>query len=112
MALFRVIVQLDKGGTILQPGSFTRLEWLSSRKQEVLQGVGAVSEVGSPPLVVIPGWKTRAGKLEEVGIEDLVQFIEADTAVLCQALDRQPVTIEKYRAELLRWMTADEPLGG
>ena len=112
MALFRVIVQLDKGGTILQPGSFTRLEWLSSRKQEVLQSVGAVSEVGSPPLEVIPGWKTRAGKLEEVGIEDLVQFIEADTAVLCQALERQPVTIEKYRAELLRWMTADEPLGG
>ena len=112
MALFRVIVQLDKGGTILQPGSFTRLEWLSPRKQEVLQSVGAVSEVGSPPLEVIPGWKTRAGKLEEVGIEDLVQFIEADTETLCRALERQPGTIEKYRAELLRWMTADEPLGG
>ena len=112
MALFRVMLRLEKGNGIIQPGSFTRLEWLSPRKQEMLQGVGAVSEVGSPPLAVIPGWKTRAGKLEEVGIEDVVQFIEADTAVICQALDRQPKTIEKYRIELLRWMTADEPVGG
>ena len=112
MALFRVIVRLDRGSTVIQPGSFTRLEWLSPRKQEVLQSVGAVSEVGSPPLAVIPGWKTRAGKLEEVGIEDVVQFIEADAAVICQALDRQPQTIEKYREELLRWMTADDPIGG
>ena len=112
MALYRVRIRLDKGSTVIPPGSFTRLEWLTPRKQQVLQSVGAVSEVGSPPLAVIPGWKTRAGKLEEVGIEDLVQFIEADTAVLCQALERQPKTIEKYREELLRWMTADDPIGG
>ena len=112
MTLFRVRTRLDKGSKAIPVGAFTRLEWLTPRVQLILQSVGAVSEVGSPPLEVIPGWKTRAGKLEEVGIEDLVQFIEADSAVLCQALDRQPKTIEKYRAELLRWMTADEPLGG
>jgi len=112
VALYRVRVRLDKGSKTIPPGSFTRLEWLSPRAQEILQSVGAVSEVGAPPLAVIPGWKTRAGKLEEVGIEDVVQFIEADAAVICQALDRQPKTIEKYRAELLRWMTADEPFGG
>ena len=112
MALFRVIVRLDKGDKTIPPGAFTRLEWLKPRAQEILQSVGAVSEVGAPPLAVIPGWKTRAGKLEEVGIDDVVQFIEADTAVICQALDRKPETIEKYRAELLRWMTADEPFGG
>jgi len=112
MALYRVRKRLDKGGRAINPGTFTRLEWLSGQNAAVLVSVGAVAEVGAPPLAVIPGWKSRSGKLEEVGIVDVVQFIEADASVICQALDRQPKTVEKYRKELLRWMTADEPLGG
>ena len=112
MTLYRVLKPLEKGKNTLYPDTFTRLEWLSRRGKLVLIDVGAVAEVGVPPLAVIPGWKTRAGKLEEVGIENVVQFVEADTDVICRALGRQPKTVEKYRKELLGWMTADAPPGG
>ena len=112
MALYRVLKRLEKGSRQIHPKTFTQLEWLSKRHINTLIDVGAVSEVGAPPLAVIPGWKTRAGKLEEVGIEDVIQFIEADTSVICQALRRQPKTVEKYRKELLGWMTADAADGG
>ena len=112
MALYRVLKPLAKGKNTIYAGTFTRLEWLADGNRELLARVGAVAEVSTPPLAVIPGWKTRAGKLEEVGITDVVQFIEADTGAICQALDRQPKTVEKYRTELLRWMTADAPQGG
>ena len=112
MALYRVLKPLAKGKSTIYKGTFTQLEWLPKRHINMLINVGAVSEVGAPPLAVIPGWKTRAGKLEEVGIEDVIQFIEADTSVICQALRRQPKTVEKYRKELLGWMTADAAVGG
>ena len=112
MALYRARKRLEKGSRIIEVGTFTRLEWLSDRNVAILVSGGSVAEVGAPPLAVIPGWKTRAGKLEEVGIEDVIQFIEADTGVICQALRRQPKTVEKYRKELLGWMTADAADGG
>ena len=112
MALYRVLKPLAKGKNTIYPNTFTRLEWLSGGNRELLVRVGAVAEVGAPPLAVIPGWKTRAGKLKEVGIEDVVQFIEADADTICKVLGRQPKTVEKYRTDLLRWMTADGPVGG
>jgi len=110
--LFRVRKTLEKGKKKIAPGSFTRLEWLTARGREIMISVGAVSEVGAPPLAVVPGWKARSEKLARVGIEDAAQFIDADTDVLCEALGRQPRTVGKYRNELMEWMTVDKPAAG
>lgn len=112
MPLFRVILPLDKGGHTIYPGSFTRLEWLQESQQQVLVDVGAVSEVVAPPLAILPGWTTRAARLMEAGIEDVVQFLDADDDTLCAALKRKKETVATYRNELYRWLTADAPAAG
>ena len=112
MALFRVLVALSKGGTVIPAGSFTRLEWLKPAQQAVMSEVGAVSEVATPPLEMLPGWSTRAAKLAAVGIVDVVQFLEADTETIGQALRRKAEAVEGYRRELYRWLTADAPAAG
>ena len=112
MAMFRVLVALSKGTTIIPAGSFTRLEWLRPAQQDVMVETGAVSEVAAPPLEMLPGWSTRAAKLALVGIVDVVQFLEADTETLRDVLHRKAETVESYRRELYSWLTADAPAAG
>lgn len=112
MAMFRVLVALSKGTTIIPAGSFTRLEWLRPAQQDVMVEAGAVSEVSAPPLEELPGWSVRAQKLALVGIVDVVQFLEADAEIVGKALRRKAETIESYRRELYRWLTADAPAAG
>lgn len=112
MALFRALLNLDKGGKTIYAGSFTRLEWQTPQQQQVMIDVGAVAEVSAPPLEALPGWSTRAVKLAPLGIVDVVQFLEADPDEIARTLRRKTEVIAGYRQELYRWLTADAPAAG
>lgn len=108
MAFWRVLSPLDRGkGRIVHPGSTSRLAWLSEEDQKRLEHFGAVSMVAPPPLRILPGWVTRAERLEKHGIVDVVQFLEADNALLQDILVRKrEETIIAYKTELEKSLTA------
>jgi hypothetical protein len=63
--------------------------------------------VAPPPLRILPGWKTRAERLEPEGIVDVVQFLEAENATLQDILvRRREETIIGWKNQLEKQLTA------
>ena len=108
MALYRVHNPLDRGkGRTIHTGSLTRLAWLTPENQQRLADCGAVSMVSPPPLAILPGWKIRAEKLTPHGINDVVEFLEADNAKLQDILDvRKEMTIGTWKYDLEQQLIA------
>ena len=116
MALYRIVKKLHVGkGHYLEPGSWSRLEWLDGEGITRLERVGAVGRVNPPPLIALPGWQRRARKVKEVTggkIENAEQFLEADSKKLAELVRVKETTIEKWKKEVLGWLTADPATGG
>lgn len=92
---------------MVHTGSLTRLGWLNQENQLRLVRCGAVSRVAPPPLRILPGWKTRAERLQKHGIIDAVQFLEADNALLQDILvRRREATIKTYKNDLEQQLIA------
>lgn len=115
MATYRILQKLHKGkNKFLDPGSMSRLEWLNDEQIERLEQCGAASRVQPPPLIALPGWSRRARKIEEVtsgNIENAEQFLEADTKELATQMSVKDMTIEKWKKDVLKWLTV-EPVTG
>ena len=106
MAVYRAVNDLACGnkpgarGGILYAGSLTRLEWLGADGIARLLDVGAVSRVATPPLAALPGWKVRAGKLQQIGIVTVEDLIEADIAEVKAHMEvMRESTVEKWIQE-------------
>ena len=109
--LYRVLKNLSLGeDNTLKAGEFTRLEWLTGEKVARLMAVGAVSEVAPPPLSEIPNWKSRAKRLRQMGIGNVVELLEAEPQIVASALKVKPATIKRWQAEAKKWLTV-EPHG-
>jgi len=91
MPIFRVLRPLSrKHEVIIKAGTLTDLAWLNGEQQAKLESVGAVSRISAPPLAQVPGWKLRTAKLGKLDIE---------------GVGVQRRTVDKWRAELVDWLT-------
>lgn len=111
MPLYQVLKRLDRRGRIIPRESRSRLRGIEPEAIEILERVGAIREIASPPLAVLAGWKSRAGKLTKIGIETAEQFLEGNDAVIMKCLRVRSVTLERWRAQIREWSEFDSPPG-
>jgi len=107
--MWRIHSRLDIGkGRILHPGSLSTLHWLNRKGLARLQMKGSISEVSAPPLAILPGWVLRSNLLSDrADIEYVDQLIEADSEEVAEKIDVNVRTVEKWKEEVTRWLTAD-----
>jgi len=91
-------------------GSKTRLEWLGEADQQTLVNIGAVRIVASPPLETLAGWKTRGSRLAAGGIRTIEEFLGATDEKISKLMKVKPVTVKKWRRQLLAWQS--QPAAG
>ena len=102
---YRVLKRLGRSRQIIQEGCLTTLDWLSPGDIKRLESVGAVSKVHGPPLSEIPGWSHRAIRLKPAGIERAEEFLLAENEVIIKHMRVKDSTVERWRKELLEWLT-------
>lgn len=85
-------------------GSLDSLKDASKKDIQKLLDLGRISEVKPPPLKVLPGWETRAAKLEEVGITDVSQLVTADLEQVAEELDVSEEGLQESVEDALRWI--------
>lgn len=101
MGLYRVHRPLSgRRNTRIAKGTIDKLEWLSDDGKQALIDAGAISIVSTPPLSILPGWKSRAAKLVELNLDNVGSFIESDVKVLAKALRVKPETVTRWQREL------------
>lgn len=101
MPLYRALSHLSG---VAQRGQLTRLAHLTPEQVATLERAGAVARVASPPLAELPGWKVRAAKLAKVGIHDIEQMIEADSALIAACLRVKPATAARYQEDVRQYL--------
>jgi len=106
MPIFRVLRPLSrKHEVIIKAGTLTDLAWLNGEQQAKLESVGAVSRISAPPLAQVPGWKLRTAKLGKLDIHTFDDFLERDPDEIAKGAGVQRRTVDKWRAELVDWLT-------
>lgn len=108
MALYRALHNLSKNEKTIPAGTILAFQWLNEAQIDKLISVGAIAPIGTPPLVALPGWKARATKCGKWGIETAEQFLEGDTAHLSDVLHLKPETVERWKTEVLGWLTVPQ----
>jgi hypothetical protein len=104
--LYRVNRDLSTGE---KPGDLVSGTRWRAEVSARLEVVGAISPLATPPLAVLPGWKTRARVLQAINIVNAATFYEtAQTLngreVIAQALKVKVETVERYLAEVTDWL--------
>ncbi len=84
---------------------------MADKTIEILEQRGAIARIAPPPLIELPGWKTRAAKLEKVNILDAEQFLEAEEGLLIDAMKARTSLIRGWKEEVTQWLTIPEQEG-
>ena len=111
MALYRVLTPLSRGDVITPKGQIVSDHDWPTETLEILERKGKIAPLSPPPLATLPGWKTCAERLAEIGILDAEQFVEASDDQIGIALSGSPETFGKWRQELLNWLVIPQPGG-
>lgn len=93
---YRVLKPLSTGQ---RPGDVIDEAALARRAIPILVKVGAISPVSYPPIRVLSGWDDRAERLKAIEIEDVGEFLDADTGALAEQLAEEPEAVEALKAE-------------
>lgn len=101
MKYYRALKDLSNGYKQHQPVPASALK---AAVIPILLEKGAIAEVAGPPLYVLPGWKVRAEKLAFIGVTMVHEFLEHDVQELATTMGVRIATIEKWEAELVRWL--------
>lgn len=103
MTVYRILQNLTNG----TPRGSLKSMRLKPDTEAVLVMVGAIAPVAAPPLIVLPGWKTRGKKLAGSAYEMTDAFLEGDNTVLADLLGVKADTIRGYKDEIERlWLAA------
>ncbi len=100
MALYRVVYRLSVGNGYIEEGEIVPETLFSADTLEKLLNKHAVSRVSTPPLAELPGWETRARKLQAAGIRDVEQFLEAKIETVVSVCKTSRSNVERWRGEL------------
>lgn len=103
--MYRILDSLRWGnGRRLKAGTLDPLKGVSSKVRAILEARGAISRIVAPPLRIMPGWKERAEKLEQAGVEDVNDLLDADLRVLSEELDTPVEDLEQSVEEALQYV--------
>lgn len=105
MPLYRTLTPLRFPKTIVPAGKVITLKG----DQSILERVGAIAPILTPPLAILPGWAERAACLESAGILTGEQFVEADAALLAAKLDMSPDMIQTLKGQLMTLWSSSPP---
>lgn len=113
MPMYRVLRDLSgkNGERIAQLGQLSSLPSVKPGSISVLLQVGAIAEVQPPPLSILPGWATRAKRLEALGIITVNDFVDAETDTLRRMFRASALTIEGWKEEAKNWLAAPDRKG-
>lgn len=103
MTVYRILQNLTNG----TPRGSLKSMRLKPDVEAVLVMTGAIAPVAAPPLIVLPGWKTRGKKLTGSAYEMTDAFLEGDDAVLAALMDVKADTIRGWKDEIEKlWLAA------
>lgn len=95
------------GRLFIKQGSLFDGKILMSESIAILEMQEHISRVRFPPLGVLPGWKSRAAKLEKAGIETADQFLETEPEAIAQAFSNITAeTARQWQAALIEMFTS------
>jgi len=104
--IYRVLTKLRlSSGVIITEGTVSPLLEISPRGKQGLLSKGAISQVRSPPLHVLPGWATRAEQFEKAGINDAATFLCADLLALSEKINIPHRVLQSYATDVLKHLT-------
>ena len=99
--IYRLLDNLSyKNGKFLPMGSLQRLGDLSPNVIGILLERGAISIPTTPPLATLPGWETRAKRLERgCEIVTVMDLLDADPERIAATLRTRADTVKAWQAE-------------
>lgn len=108
MPYYRLLTNLSMGNTILRHGAIQQLN-LSQRKLNGLVERGAISQISTPPLEILPGWEERAARLKSQNIqtiEDLFTVLDDTPETIARLFEMETSDVLQWRKELERdWLS-------
>ncbi len=100
MAMYRVRRKLALGGGKYLPrGLRSELQELKPEVLRKLIELGYIDEVETPPLGILPRFKSRAARLEAVGVRTIEHLIRANAEQLAQQLNLEVTTVKRWQKE-------------
>jgi hypothetical protein len=112
MPYYRALDNLYIGNRLVRKGSILQRAF-SQQQIDALVTVGAIAPVRTPPLAQLPGWTTRAKRLEAHGISTASDFLETDNRKLADWLRVKQETIARYKREIIdTWLQPDDKQSG
>lgn len=110
MTIYRVVTKTPFAdghvhGDLICPGDYSHKSLMG------LLNNGKIAPVSAPPLIVVPGWQTVAEKVMDIGIVDAVEFIEADTVQIMEAVGwKRKATVARWKDKAFGLLTTSQPL--
>jgi fructose 1,6-bisphosphatase len=84
---------------------------MAEKNIEILEKMGKIARISSPPMEIFPGWKVRAGKLAKAEIVTAEEFIDTPDDELAKILKVKPDTITRYKTEVFSLLSIPKPKG-
>ncbi len=110
--LYRILRPLARDGQtrLLPEDGPSALEWLSPEQHQQLIDCGAIAPIHAPPLSELPGWESRADRLQAAGISSVVDLLAAtDIDAISEMAGVRPATIRRWQREAAAWLMPPRP---
>jgi len=106
--IYRLLNNLTyKDGRQLEQGTLQRLDDLSERVIGILLERGAIAIPQTPPLATLPGWETRARRLERsADIVTIMDLLDADPVRIAAMLHTRADTVKAWQHEAESFLKA------
>ena len=104
MQLYRCMMDLQKGSTIIPKGTVADLENeydVAPKVIKLLEGSHSIVKVSTPPLDVFPGWRYRAGRLKRAGITTVDALLSTEVSEIAERAGLRAETIRIWQKEAL-----------
>ena len=113
MAYYRTHSNLDIKGKMILANTLFDETVLMPETIKILADMGHISRVNFPPLAVLPGWKSRAEKLEAGGMSSADEFLDSDPVKVAKMFrNTNAATVDGWKRALLEMFTPPTPPAG
>lgn len=108
--LYRLLDNLSyKDGRFLAAGTLQRLDDISPRVIGILLERGAIAIPATPPLATLPGWDSRAKRLERgCEIVTIMDLLDANPETIATALRTRAETVRTWQAEAEQFLQSSK----